>query len=263
MQATLVIRNATICTFDPARPWAGALAVAGERIVWTGDDADATEWVGPGAQTIDAGGGLLLPGFCDSHFHLLLGARTLAQARPEGAASLLRAYAAAHPDRPWIVGRGWTYRLFADGATIDRRLLDAVVPDRPVLLSAFDGHTAWANTAALRLAGILEGADTGTPFGAVVMGDDGRATGELREAPAINAELGRLAPGYLADCVLLDRDVFALAPEALGEVRVDLTGRNLPAPRRSEPCAGLAPRPFLAGRSRGKSGFPITPCRQG
>ncbi len=192
MQATLVIRNAKVCTFDPARPWAGALAVAGERIVWTGDDAEATAWAGPGTRTIDAGRGLLLPGFCDSHFHLLLGARTLAQARLEGATSLdelasrLRDYAAAHPDRPWIVGRGWTYRLFASGATINRRLLDAVVPDRPVLLSAFDGHTAWANTAALRLAGILEGADTGTSFGAVVMGDDGCATGELREAPAIN-----------------------------------------------------------------------------
>jgi predicted amidohydrolase YtcJ len=90
------------------------------------------------------------------------------------------------------------YRLFAGGAPIHRRTLDAAEPDRPVLLTAFDGHTAWANTVALRRAGILEGANTGSAFSAVVMGDDGLATGELREPPAINM-VRRLAPALSED----------------------------------------------------------------
>ncbi|WP_298405256.1 amidohydrolase [uncultured Chloroflexus sp.] len=169
-----------------------AIAISGERIIWVGPDRDATQWQRATTIVIDGDGMLALPGLTDCHFHLHNGARALGVLRLEDVQSVaelqsrLATYAAAHPHLPWLIGRGWRYRLFADGQVPDRRLLDAVVPDRPVLLTAFDGHTAWANTVALQIAGILGGAETGHPFSTVVMGADGRASGELREAPAMD-----------------------------------------------------------------------------
>jgi predicted amidohydrolase YtcJ len=202
--ATLLLRNARVATLDPARPWAEAVAIRGDRVLWLGPDHDAAAWAGPATRVIDGGGRLALPGLIDSHFHLLAGARALGQLRLDDAADLadvqarLLAHAVAHPAQEWLIGRGWMYRLFAGGEPIHRRALDAVAPDRPVLLTAFDGHTAWANTAALRRAGILEGADTGSAFSSVVVGDDGLATGELREAPAISL-VRRLVPSLSED----------------------------------------------------------------
>ncbi|NJN19676.1 MAG: amidohydrolase [Oscillochloris sp.] len=203
-QATLVLRNARIYTQDAEQPWAEALALAGDRVLWAGPDAEAAQWYGPRTHEIDGAGRLALPGLIDSHFHLLSGARTLGRLQLDAATritdvqSRLLAYAASMPGDGWLVGRGWMYRIFPPGTPIDRRLLDAVIPDRPVLLTAFDGHTAWANTVALQLAGILEGADTGTPFSTVVMGEDGLALGELREGAAINL-VRRLIPPISAE----------------------------------------------------------------
>ncbi|WP_322487295.1 amidohydrolase [Chloroflexus sp.] len=169
-----------------------AIAISGKRIVWVGPDRDASSWQSTATRMIDGGGMLALPGLTDCHFHLHNGARALGVLRLEDAQSIvdlqarLAVYAATNPHLPWLIGRGWRYRLFANGLTPDRRLLDAVVPDRPVLLTAFDGHTAWANTAALQIAGILNGAETGNPLSTVVLGADGLASGELREAPAMD-----------------------------------------------------------------------------
>jgi predicted amidohydrolase YtcJ len=184
---------------SPAQPWAEAMAAVGDRVVWLGRDAEAALWAGPHTRVIDGGGRLALPGLIDSHFHLLLGARAMGQLDLDDAASLgevqrlLADYAAADPRREWIVGRGWKYSLFPPGLAIHRRALDAAVPDRPVLLTAFDGHTAWANTVALERAGILGGAETGSAFSQVVLGDDGLASGELRESEAM-AMVRRLVP---------------------------------------------------------------------
>ena len=189
--AHTLLRNARIVTQNPEQPLAEALAVVGDRVAWIGRNDEAKAWIGPGTRVIDGGGRLALPGLIDSHFHLLLGARTLGMLPLEGAHDLaevqarLRAHAAT-TDGDWIVGRGWAYRLFAGGEPIHRHMLDAAVPERPVFLTAFDGHTAWANTVALRRAGILEGADTGSAFSLVVLGADGLATGELREGAAMN-----------------------------------------------------------------------------
>ncbi|GIV88036.1 MAG: hypothetical protein KatS3mg055_0554 [Chloroflexus sp.] len=184
----LVLRNIVL----PGQPGRYAIAIGGERIVWRGPDEHAPQWQSATTRVIDGGGMLALPGLTDCHFHLHNGARALGMLRLEDAQSVadlqarLAAYAAANPHLPWLIGRGWRYRLFSPDQLPDRRLLDAVVPDRPVLLTAFDGHTAWVNTAALQIAGILHGAETGNPLSTVVMGPDGMATGELREAPAMD-----------------------------------------------------------------------------
>jgi len=69
----VLIRNARVFTCDDARPWAGAVAVEGERISWLGDDADAPEHLGAASEVIDANGAGVFPGFVDAHNHVRLG----------------------------------------------------------------------------------------------------------------------------------------------------------------------------------------------
>jgi predicted amidohydrolase YtcJ len=112
--------------------------------------------------TVDGGGRTLMPGLIDAHGHVLgLGLIAL-QLDLAGTTSLadlqqrLRAYAAAHPDARWIIGRGWNHELWPDKRFPTAADLDAIVPDRPVWLARVDGHAAVANSAALRAAGVTQ-----------------------------------------------------------------------------------------------------------
>lgn len=140
------------------------------------------------ADVIDLRGGLVLPGFHDAHAHPVVGGLELLQcdlsdARDaKDAVARVAAYAAAHPDDEWIRGGGWTMSHFPGGAPT-RQLLDAVVPDRPVALSNRDHHGTWANSLALRLAGI----DASTPDpadGRIERESDGAPGGTLHEGAA-------------------------------------------------------------------------------
>ena len=100
-------------------------------------------------------GGLLSPGFQDGHIHPVSGGVELltcnlseSQSAQEAVATV-KAYADANPGEPWITGGGWSMDHYPGGAPL-RTLLDAVVPDRPVLLQSRDHHSSWANTAAIR-----------------------------------------------------------------------------------------------------------------
>lgn len=186
-EASLIITNARVLTMDPLNPRGTAVALAGERILAIGDVAEIARLGAPGCRVIDAGGATVLPGFVESHLHLFMGGAELAHLQllgvkgPQALGAALAEYAAAHPDLPLIMGQGCDYVIYDRALT--RHDLDAIVPDRPVLLIAADHHTGWANTAALRAAGILEGRTLG-PGNEIVMGTDGLATGELREFEA-------------------------------------------------------------------------------
>ena len=193
--ADLIFTNAAVYTADPARPRAEAVAVRGNRIVFVGraaEAAEAAELRGPRTQVIDAAGRTLLPGLIDSHFHLLWGSLKLDKLRLEEADTLpdvfaaLAAYATANPQRAWIEGVQLKYNAIPAGERLDRWQLDAIVPDRPVYLSAFDGHTVWVNSEALRRSEILQGRET--PAGSAIVMDaaSGTATGELREPGAFD-----------------------------------------------------------------------------
>ncbi len=129
----------------------------------------------------------MLPGFNDSHLHFVGGGLGLERVNLLDAETLdaikakIRAFAVAHPDRAWVLGRGWYYSPFPGGLPT-RQLLDELVPDRPAYMTCYDGHTAWANTRALALAGITK--DTGDPENGVVVRDaaTGEPTGVLKEA---------------------------------------------------------------------------------
>jgi hypothetical protein len=192
VQADMIVTNAKVLTMDEARPRAEAVAVAGGRILAVGTVAEVGALAGPDCRVIDAGGRTLLPGFVESHLHLVLGGAELTQLQLggiEGFAALKAAfldYAAAHPDRALLMAQGAAYEVLDHPVT--RHDLDAVIADRPIAMMAPDHHTLWANTAALSAAGLLHGA--AMPHGhEVVMGGDGTATGELREFEAFGPVL--------------------------------------------------------------------------
>lgn len=152
----------------------GRIAAMGGRNVADG----ATE-------VIDARGGLVMPGFDDAHIHLRSGARQLGDAQLFGLATTaaivdaIRAHAAATPASPWVLGRGWTYAAFPGGLPT-RAQLDATVPDRPAYMGCYDGHTGWANSAALALAGI-DRTTPDPPNGRIERDGGGEPTGVLKE----------------------------------------------------------------------------------
>ena len=187
IQADLIITNGRVLTMDRNNPRAEAVALAGDRILAVGTADQIAALAGADCRIIDAKGATVLPGLIESHLHLFMGGAELAHLQllgvrgPEALGRAIRDYAAANPDRPVVMGQGCDYDVYDRALT--RHDLDAILPDRPVLLLAADHHTGWANTAALEAAGILQGR-TLTPGNEIVMGDDGLATGELREFEA-------------------------------------------------------------------------------
>lgn len=160
------------------------------------DGTIAESWcpVPDDAEHVDLEGGLLLPAFGDGHAHPLLAGRERRGPELRDAASVAEIVArvgawAARSEAPWLVGGSYDATI-VPGGMFDARWLDAAVPDRPVVLHAWDYHTAWVNTAALREAGV--DADTpDPPLGRIVRRDDGSPLGTLVERPAIDLVLDR------------------------------------------------------------------------
>lgn len=118
---------------------------------------------------VDGKGQFLIPGMIDSHLHMMgLGFAALTldlsdTTSLEEAQGRIREYAAANPGGQWIIGRGWNQEKWGLGRFPTAAELDAAVADRPVWLERVDGHAGWANSAALRAAGVT--AQTADPAG--------------------------------------------------------------------------------------------------
>jgi hypothetical protein len=185
--ADKIVVHARIYTVNEKQPWAEALAIRGERIVAVGSDKEMEAYRGSSTQMIDAAGRLVLPGFEDCHIHFMDGSLGLTEVDLNDASSVaeiqkrVKEYAAAHPNEPWITGMGWTYPTFGAVALPNKKILDDVVPDRPVYLVAFDGHSSWANSKALAMAGITKQTPD-PPNGKIVRDANGEATGALKES---------------------------------------------------------------------------------
>ena len=163
----LIVVNADIRTMDQRRPRARALAAKDGRIVALGDDSEIRDLKNGHGRTevVDAGGRLVLPGFQDTHIHIQdSGTGKSNSVNLEGIASVekfqqtLRDYAAKHPPKAgandqWLRGTGWYTGVFG-AHNMDRHVIDAAVPDRPVWLFAADGHNALINTAAAQAIGL-------------------------------------------------------------------------------------------------------------
>jgi predicted amidohydrolase YtcJ len=226
LSAELIVTNARILTMDDDNPTAEALAVANGRILAVGSGAEIAALAGPDTRRIDAKGASVLPGFIESHLHMLMGAAELVQLQLFGVKGFdalsekVRAYAAANPDRPLLVAQGADYTIISDTAPLTRHHLDRILPDRPLALVSPDHHTMWANTKALEAAGILHGRAVGAVY-EIVMGDDGLAAGELRESEAMGP-------------------VSALAGESRIRLGITTGGEPDPAPTPEERAADRA-----------------------
>ena len=185
MSASLVFVNGAVFTADAARSWCRAVAVEGGRIVAVGDDREIAEHIGTGTDVVDLGGRLLLPGFQDAHCHPvtsgleLLGLAMLGIETRSESLEAVAAYVAAHPEKEWILGGGWSMGAFPGGTPV-REDLDAIVPDRPVFLTNRDGHGAWVNSRALEIAGVDDGTPD-PPDGRIERRPDGTPAGTLQE----------------------------------------------------------------------------------
>ena len=185
-----------VLTVDETRPVARGVAVAAGRIVEVGAEDEIRALAGPETRVVELAGRALVPGFVDSHSHLVLASQTLAfmadlNAPPIGrvhtveqALAALRAQAERTPPGQWIVGMGYDDTLLAERRHLDRRDLDLVSRQRPVLAIHVSGHFYAANSAALELAGI--DADTPDPEGGVIRRDpdSGKPDGVLEEIAA-------------------------------------------------------------------------------
>src|SRR5215467_1097486 len=186
--ADIIVIHGRVYTENPKQPWAQAVAIHGSKIVAVGDDAAIEKMRGIGTKVINAGGKLVLPGVTDCHIHFLGGALGLGRVNLEGAKDAadiqkrLREYAAKHPGGDWILGRGWDYAMFGPEALPHKKYLDEIFSDRPVFLGGYDGHTGWADSKALELAGITR--ETPNPPNGIIVRDaqTGEATGALKEA---------------------------------------------------------------------------------
>lgn len=208
--ADRILVHGRVWTAEASRPWAEAVAVRGDRIAYVGSSAGAEAFRGPKTAVVDLAGRLVLPGFNDAHVHLMSGALSLERVNlieDESVAAVqarIRAFAAANPGRPWVLGRGWLYGSFPGGLPT-REQLDAVVPDRPAYMECYDGHTGWANSKALALAGITR--DTKDPENGAIVRDPatGEPTGALKEAATALVESKIPLPDAEARYALLVR----------------------------------------------------------
>ncbi len=193
--ASLILHNGRIYTSDPQRPWVEALAIRGVKIVALGSDDEVTKLRGPRTRMIDLGGRMAMPGIIDSHIHFLSGSLSLGQILLDDARSAaeiqrrVKEYAAKHPDKKWLIGRGWAYDLFAPSGLPTKDIIDAVERDRPVVLENYDGHSYWVNSKALELAGITRQTPDpkqGELTVGIIVRDPatGEATGVLKERAA-------------------------------------------------------------------------------
>ena len=188
--------NGAVWTGDPALPRAEAVLVDGRRIAHVGTSEATAERAAQGAKTIDLGGRMLLPGFIETHSHpavagllnsklQVIGTQTVAEVQ-----AALKAYAEARPEEKVLFGFGFPSALNTAINAVGvkgpyRKDLDAVVPDRPVMLIALDAHSAWVNSKALEVAGITK--DTPDPLPGVhyyQRDENGEPTGWMVEGNA-------------------------------------------------------------------------------
>jgi predicted amidohydrolase YtcJ len=191
----LIVINGRVYAADESE-LAEAVAVRGNKVVRVGSNREIQRLRRAQTTVIDARGGAVVPGFNDAHAHLVSGGLSLDQVSLADAKTVeeikdtIRVWAESHPEREWITGRGWYYQPF-NGAMPTRQLLDTLVPDRPAYLIAYDGHTGWANTKALKAAGITRRTKN-PPNGIIVHDARGEPSGALKEAAM--ALLSQVAP---------------------------------------------------------------------
>lgn len=204
-KADKVYRNARIYSvrLDGSEIRAEALAIKDGKFVYVGDESGVEEWIGEGTEIIDCEQKTVIPGLGDAHLHVAssatkFGSVDLGTIVPDPSKDTpetviaqiqekLRAFAEEHPDDPVIHGLGWDRMWFSGSLQgivrpFTRHDVDAVVADRPVVLTSFCGHVVMLNTKALEAAGVTK--DTDDQNGLIAREADGSPSGYIQEPVA-------------------------------------------------------------------------------
>jgi len=191
-EADWVLRGGSIYAMDASAQHFTAIAVKGNRIVWLGDTDAATAHIGAKTQVVELEGRSVFPGFIDTHIHsmdtlpLMNGVKLSPYQSAEEVLASIAAHARTHPYQNPVIGNGFLAPAFGvNGPTAAQ--LDAVIPDRPALIIDEGGHTAWANTLALKAGGITRETPDPVPGAHFFQRDEsGNPTGWLVEGAAID-----------------------------------------------------------------------------
>ena len=197
----ILLHNGNVITVDAAIPRAEAIAIRDGRIVAVGSNEELGAFKREAQRVIDLDGATVMPGFIDAHTHFVSGGMTLSRVRLGGLFTM-RDWQGAVLDKvrqaepgTWVSGRGWDDTKRTDVVALPtKEELDEVSPQNPVYLGRADGHVGWANSLALREAGITR--DTDDPYGGHILRDEhGEPTGVLQETAKLLVERILPEPG--------------------------------------------------------------------
>lgn len=180
-----VFLGGAIWTGDTVGALVSGMAVTDGVVTALGTEDSVASLAGPATERVALDGRFVVPGFIDAHLHAIKGGTERRQCDLLAAGTLTEVrdtvsrYAADHPEEPWVLGGGWSMDIFPRGIP-HAQLLDELVPDRPALIYSRDHHTAWVNSAAMRLAGI-DAHTPDPPGGRIDRDPDGTPCGALQE----------------------------------------------------------------------------------
>ena len=203
VSADLILFDGKVYTVDANRSWAEAVAVIDGKIAYVGSSTGAKKYKGRNTRLVDLDGKMVLPGFQDAHVHPIeagmayLGCSLHDGKSVEDYVLIVKECAQQSPEATFIDGGGWTMDLFEDGLP-DKRLLDEVVSDRPVILKSASGHQLWVNSKTLEIAGI-DAETPDPPRGRIDRYKNSKEpSGSLQENSAMNLAFST-RPAYSAD----------------------------------------------------------------
>jgi predicted amidohydrolase YtcJ len=187
MWADLVLMGGNVLTMNPSQSCAEAIAIKDDRIVKVGTNEAISRWIGKNTKVISLNGKTLVPGFIDTHIHVLDFGRFLTWVDLRDVKSIkemqssLKAYVQKAPKGKWIIGHGWDQNCFAEKRLPTRFDLDVVSPANPVIFYHQSGQVCVVDSKALELAGVTK--KTSAPLGGTIDKDEetGELTGVLRD----------------------------------------------------------------------------------
>src|SRR3954454_3962551 len=176
-----------VWTGDSTKPWAGAVAIAGDTIAAVGDSSDIARLTGKSTKVISNGTAMVVPGFMDGHTHFIYGGFQLSSVdlrdadTPEEFVRRIKAFAAKSRPGEWITGGNWDHERWPGTPLPDRSWIDSVTPSNPVFLDRLDGHMTLANSTALKLAHV-DRSTRDVAGGTIVRRPNGDPTGVMKDA---------------------------------------------------------------------------------
>lgn len=176
--------NGKIFTVNEAQPWAEALIIEKNKIVFVGSSSEAEQKIEKGAEKINLQGKLVLPGFHDVHMHPMeVGSTTTVftlnenESDAENYISTIKKAAQDNPNVKWLIGFGHSIGALFDAQRSPLEIIDEAVSDRPVIIMEQTSHSMWINSKGLELAGITTASKN--PQGGIIMKDNGALNGIL------------------------------------------------------------------------------------